>query len=265
MLFATLLAHALIADPAVAIVVTGEAGVDTGAGQTPLARFDEVPEGGTVVTGPDSFVQLRLSSGSLVKLGPETRIDLTRLEQRSPRGKRRETIRLRVGRIWAQVTDLFGSDSSFEVETNNAVAGVRGTSFFAQQDESDARFVLTGGRLELKRGERHMVLDQIGGFVDVTPDAFGAPGVLPSAQLAGLFGEIGGPGGGATARLQNTQIWPPPAAAANAAGPSARDDMREEIVGPDAVVDTLLGGGQQLVDAFPEVHLRIRLELPPEQ
>ncbi|MEO0815145.1 MAG: FecR family protein [Myxococcota bacterium] len=39
------------------------------------------------------------------------------------------------GRVWASVTSLFGDDSSFEVETENAVAGVRGTKFSANTSE----------------------------------------------------------------------------------------------------------------------------------
>ncbi|MEZ4271329.1 MAG: FecR domain-containing protein [Myxococcota bacterium] len=37
--------------------------------------------------------------------------------------------RLFVGRLWAKVTSLFSSDSRFEIQTDNAVAGVRGTAF----------------------------------------------------------------------------------------------------------------------------------------
>jgi hypothetical protein len=71
--------------------------------------------------------------GSMLRLGPSSELKLqdVKLDKKDKRKKQVKT-KLFVGRMWAAVTSLFGSDSEFEVTTENAVAGVRGTRFSAE-------------------------------------------------------------------------------------------------------------------------------------
>jgi len=72
-----------------------------------------------------------------LRLGPDSKLRLKEATL-SPKKKKvkKFSARLMVGRMWASVTKLFGKESRFEVETPNAVAGVRGTVFAVDHAES---------------------------------------------------------------------------------------------------------------------------------
>lgn len=96
----------------------------SGAGPVPLAPGSELHEGEVVATGPDGKLELLLPTGTLVRLGPGTRLEL-----RAASGSaQRFTARLAFGNLWAKVHKLLAGEE-FKVETENAVAGVRGTEF----------------------------------------------------------------------------------------------------------------------------------------
>lgn len=258
MLLLVLIAHVVPSTPAIAVQVRGQVVVDTGAGMQPLEPFDEVPEGATVTTQEDASAQLRLESGSLVKLGPETTIAVKKLGQKTPRGRRKESLKLVVGKVWARVTSLFGDDSSFEMETDNAVAGVRGTSFFAEKTEQKARFVLTGGTVDVTQGGQTRRLEGRGAFVEVTESGFGELGMLDATQLRGLFQKVGGSLFALVSELKGVEL------PLGETGEPLRGRARKDIVGPDRLVDGLLR--IQPEDGPPlaptSVDLEVQLQVP---
>ena len=260
MLSATVLAASLLGSPAIAIQVTGTVQVDTGTGSMALARFDEVPEGARVVTYEDSFAQLRMASGSLVRLGPETEVALSKLRYQKPRGKRKESVRLVVGKVWARVTRLFGAESSFEVEAENAVAGVRGTTFFVERTGANERFTLTSGALQIRRGATLANLDEPGSFLDATASGFGAPGKLSADELTALRRSVGG-----SAWILNTQLALTGVELPAAAQPKGtpKQKLRRDILGPDRLVDSLLPpGGDETPASNPLAEIRVQLQIP---
>jgi hypothetical protein len=79
--------------------------------------------------GPKSNLKLTLTDGSVIMLGEESRlhIDEATFEAQDRKGF---SARLGFGKIWASVKKaLGGSEAKFEVTTERAVAGVRGTIF----------------------------------------------------------------------------------------------------------------------------------------
>ncbi len=94
-----------------------------------LAQGSALQEGDQVETRKRTRLELTLADGSAIRLGPLSR---TRLETaafgKSPED-RKVSARLLVGNVWAKVARAVGGESRFEVETENAVAGVRGTTF----------------------------------------------------------------------------------------------------------------------------------------
>ncbi|MBK6684659.1 MAG: FecR domain-containing protein [Deltaproteobacteria bacterium] len=102
-------------------------------------------EGDAVRTGEKGKLELKLADGSRLRLGPGSTITLN-ASHLGEGGSRQVSVSLWVGRLWAKVAKKVGGDSSFEVETHNAVAGVRGTSFavLAQADLSSMVKVYTG-------------------------------------------------------------------------------------------------------------------------
>jgi ferric-dicitrate binding protein FerR (iron transport regulator) len=93
--------------------------------------------GQVVHTGPKTRLELTLVDGSVVRLGPDSKLSLDALRFAE---KRRETVQLKlwVGQLWARVVKSTSGVSNFEVHTASAVGGVRGTSFavFAAADAS---------------------------------------------------------------------------------------------------------------------------------
>ncbi len=254
-MIALALSALVLQSPATAVSVVGHVEMRLGTEVTPLVRFAEVPVTAAVKTYAASAVSLRLASGSLVRLGPDTEVVLTRLEHGSPAGKRREGFRVKAGRIWAGVLRLIGQESAFEVETDSAVAGVRGTAFFVSVGDGRARFVVDRGTVAIDAAGRSVVLDGPGASLEL-----GAGGMSSSRlwgpTLADLRREVGGPravlGGGYAG-------WP-----GGLASTGGREADRRDIVGPSAVLDAALQSpaAQPPFASSAELDIRVRLPAP---
>lgn len=95
-----------------------------------LKKGSEVFVGDHVKTIGKSRIEITLSDGSLLRLGPKTELVIgeSRVSTQGE-GERRVSVKLMLGKVWSKVTTTFGGDSKYEVTTGNAVAGVRGTTF----------------------------------------------------------------------------------------------------------------------------------------
>jgi hypothetical protein len=96
--------------------------------QVALSVGDAVKQGDTITTEEASRLELKFSDASILRIGPKARLQLTEAHFGGPT-KRRLTARLFFGNLWAKVTSVVQGDQKFAVETENAVAGVRGTTF----------------------------------------------------------------------------------------------------------------------------------------
>lgn len=92
-----------------------------------LSLRSVVYEGESVHTEAGSRLELMLPDESVVRLGPSSKLDLSEVNFQS--GARRFSAKLAFGKVWSKVTRAISGDAKFEVETDNAVAGVRGTTF----------------------------------------------------------------------------------------------------------------------------------------
>jgi hypothetical protein len=84
-------------------------------------------EGDVVATSAVSKVELTLKDGSVIRVGPASRLQLKSIY--FVENQKKYSFKLFFGRIWSKVSALVGNDAKFEIETDNAVAGVRGTTF----------------------------------------------------------------------------------------------------------------------------------------
>jgi hypothetical protein len=249
---------------ATAISVNGQVTVESGGTTTTLVRFAEVPEGATVATGADALAQLRLASGSLVRLGPSTRVALATLEQRQPRGNRKEGVKLFAGRLWLTVTKLFGAESRFTVETENAVAGVRGTGFFVESAGGKDRFMLEHGKLEVNRGDKLITLDQVGAFVDATVDGLGDAGFLDRAAVETASATVGGKGATLVSKLRSTRTARGLISTFRTPS-SERRRLRQDILRPEDVADASIAVAPDVLSGAPggaidaDVIVRVRV------
>lgn len=107
----------------------GEATRAAGGEVERLAAGSALREGDEVATQKRTRLELTLADGSVVRLGPLARARLETASFGRSVEERRVSARLLVGNVWAHVARAVGGDSRFEVRTENAVAGVRGTTF----------------------------------------------------------------------------------------------------------------------------------------
>jgi hypothetical protein len=94
-----------------------------------LAVGSDIELGDTLEVGASGSLKLTLNEGSVLALGPGSVFEI---EEAQFAGQERQAFsaKLWVGKFWAKVTKaLAGSDAKFQVTTERAVAGVRGTIF----------------------------------------------------------------------------------------------------------------------------------------
>lgn len=109
-----------------------------------LKNGTSLAEGAAVRTGANARLELTLADGSRIRVDQETTLALSEAQVK---GKERTvSVQVWVGRLWAKVAKGMSGGSKFEVKTDNAVAGVRGTSFtvVANTDLSSLVKVYTG-------------------------------------------------------------------------------------------------------------------------
>jgi hypothetical protein len=99
-----------------------------------------VGQGDTIETRPGARVEIRFSDNSVLRLGEKAKLQLSEAHFAAGPAGRRLSARLFFGKLWAKVTSVIQGEQKFQVETENAVAGVRGTTF--RVDANDDKSVL---------------------------------------------------------------------------------------------------------------------------
>lgn len=109
--------------------LSGEASRRVGGEVEALALGSLVHQGDLLETRARTRLEITLPDRSVVRLGPQTKVRLTRAVFGREVGERKVSASLLLGQIWAKVEKAVGGEARFEVQTQNAVAGVRGTTF----------------------------------------------------------------------------------------------------------------------------------------
>ena len=126
-------AGALAASPAPAGTVTFLAGDATRApsGGKPekLAVGKPVFKGDVLETQRRTRLEVKLADDSVLRLGPTSKAEVQDATFGKSVEDRKVSAKLLVGKVWANVAKAVGGERRFEVKTENAVAGVRGTTF----------------------------------------------------------------------------------------------------------------------------------------
>lgn len=197
--------------------------LDAGA---PIAKGDEVRTGG------DGYVVIRLADGSVLKLPADSSLSVQNTEKVRDTDAVRSKMQLLKGRVEAVVTKFKGSGNRFEVTTEQAVAGVRGTEF---------RVATGGGATASEVLEGSVGLDGEGAAAGKSAllaagfgSKVGGAEVLPPVQLLA-------PPALGTLPLQERLVvrftFPPLDGAVKYRGQISRDANFFEVVA-DSVVDT---------------------------
>ena len=96
---------------------------------TALKQGTGLSQGDVIETGADSRMEIKFSDASVLRMGSKAKLKLTEAHFGGGAAKRKMTARLFFGNLWAKVTSVIQGEQKFQVETENAVAGVRGTTF----------------------------------------------------------------------------------------------------------------------------------------
>jgi hypothetical protein len=94
-----------------------------------LAVGGAVRPGDVLETKRRTRLEVRLADRSVLRLGPSSRAVVQAATFGKSVEERNVSAKLLVGKVWANVAKAVGGESRFEVQTENAVAGVRGTTF----------------------------------------------------------------------------------------------------------------------------------------
>jgi hypothetical protein len=164
-----------------------------------LTRAEVILLGQVIVSQRAPLAELKLPDASALRLGPRARLALAAAHFERGPARRQLSVRLFFGKVWAKVTSAAGGEQRFQIETENAVAGVRGTTFRvdAQEDRSVLVRVYSGtvavrrnapsyarpedgGRREVP-GPEEVTRDAweklVGGQMQILISADGTPGV----------------------------------------------------------------------------------------
>lgn len=95
----------------------------------PLAPGARLDEGTRLQVGPDSFVAVRLADGTVVRVQPQSDLQLRQLRRRGRTGSIQSVMEVRAGSVESSVTPSTDALRRFEVRTPRAVTSVRGTEF----------------------------------------------------------------------------------------------------------------------------------------
>lgn len=189
-------------------------------------------------------VKLRLTDGSVLMLAEGTRLTLTGEEFGSL--GRAFSVRLWVGSVWARVKKAAaGSERNFEIATERAVAGVRGTEFRVDvrrlDQESYTRVsvfegaVYVRGTIQAPRLSVAMDTDRLS-----SPDAERSAGPKRAARAAAVAPPAEAPP--AAAPMASAPAAPPPAAPPPPPPPSAEVRPTHERVLELAAKEAVLVG-----------------------
>lgn len=121
-------------------------------GQGPALLLREgapLQQGDLVETFAGSRLEVSLATGSVLRVGENSKVALDELAASG----RRFRARLLVGNLWARVVKLFDR-GRFEVEAENAVAGVRGTEFALGRGGGGATLRVLEGTVEVKDAKK---------------------------------------------------------------------------------------------------------------
>jgi len=141
-------------------LVKGEVSIERDGAILDASMGMEVKEGDHLRTGEKARLKVLFTDDALIALGSDSEV-IIKSHMFDAQAKNRTTrLELLGGKLRALVQRMVaGSRANFEVETSNAVAGVRGTEFILLAGDSGTRLYTFSGSVEMQGegGEKVMV------------------------------------------------------------------------------------------------------------
>ncbi len=137
-----------------------------------LKKGDRLGKDDEVRVGGGSRIEVRFPDGTLMRLSEHSRLAMSEVQYDRKSQNKNVKVSLGVGKLWANVKKLMTPESSVEVKTGNAVAGVRGTVYRMNvADDQSAVVKVYDGSVSvasLPRNERGSAAGQIFAPVQVS-------------------------------------------------------------------------------------------------
>ena len=105
-----------------------------------------VREGDKIKTQTESRCEIKLSDGSLIRIGEKSLFDFE--TSRVAKDGRQFNAAVSYGKIWANILSLFGTKEKFEIKSPTAVCAIRGTVYSIAAD-STTRVAVYDGQVDV--------------------------------------------------------------------------------------------------------------------
>jgi hypothetical protein len=156
--------------------IKGVVEAGSGGAVAKVKRGASIAAGSLVKTGADSRAELTFPDGSVVRIGPNSELKVDGAAFNSKTKTVGVQAELVGGEAWAKVATLVGKDAQFQLRTQNAVAGVRGTVFRVNVDKDVATVVkVYNGSVAVAAPMAMAAAAAITGPVDPTRKEIAAP------------------------------------------------------------------------------------------
>ncbi len=109
----------------------------------PAAVDMPIGEKAVIVTGDDGHAVISVVAGSMIEVRAKSRVELDKSERKST------SLKLLAGALWS----FLPNGTSYEVVTDNAVAGVRGTIFYVEKAPKSTYICDCNGEVEIYTGK----------------------------------------------------------------------------------------------------------------
>jgi hypothetical protein len=114
-----------------------------------------VQAGDRIMTMKGGRLELQLPDKSIIRFDEHSDVRLVRAEYNPVQSKRNVYFSLALGKTWANIQQVFGSSKGIQVETENAIVGVRGTVFRLNVAPDKSAIVkVYRGRVAVSRPQR---------------------------------------------------------------------------------------------------------------
>jgi ferric-dicitrate binding protein FerR (iron transport regulator) len=94
-----------------------------------LNQGDLIVDGDRVATGEKARLELAMPDGSFLRFAQKTTFELISVDYDDQTKQRDIEVHAALGKTWAKVSNLVGGGGRFQVTSENAVAGIRGTTY----------------------------------------------------------------------------------------------------------------------------------------
>ena len=96
---------------------------------TPLKVHDILHKEDRINTGEKALIEIKLPDGSFVRFADNTSFTVSDLSYDRESGDKNFGVKLFLGRTWANAKGFLGKGKKFEISSENAVAGIKGTIY----------------------------------------------------------------------------------------------------------------------------------------